>query len=194
MLFILFYFPIGKDINSPIYFSLVSNFLAAPSDRKHQWKNIYLFRSTLLGRLIKAILQKPEAQAKFEKKLPWCCQVLWFSSIFNMQDFSSRVSVKKRKWESWILFLASLLTERKHESTWAAPILPPHLLPPPRQQHRGSQAERTLQRGKTRWVCISANWDRSAAVDMVMGMTTSLSAGHITENQVLFHVSSHFGE
>lgn len=73
----------------------------------------------------------------------------------------------------------------------------PHLLTfcaPTSQQHRCSQAEKTLQKGKMRLVCVNANWDHGAAVDMLVDTEHSLGAVCITENQVFFHVSNHFGE
>lgn len=73
----------------------------------------------------------------------------------------------------------------------------PHLLTccaSPSQQHRCSQAERTLQKGKMRLVYVNENWDHGAAVNMLVDSEHSLGAVCITENQVVFHVSNHFGE
>jgi len=86
------------------------------------------------------------------------------------------------------LFLAPLLKENVLEHLSSSYLTSTSAASPQ------AAAAWTLQRGKMSWVCISANWDHGAAADTVMGTDPSPSAGHITGNQVVFHVSSHFGE
>lgn len=80
-----------------------------------------------------------------------------------MQVILFRESAKKRNWESWILILVLPFAEIKPNK------VPKQLLPHQAATAQGQLHSKDTPEGKMTQVCMTANWDRGAAVDTAVG-------------------------